>query len=77
MIEAAAVVSALIGHWDDFAIISALLLFNAAHLINHASIYPLYKRVMIPQSNWIGMSQVPPRPKVRWNYCGRLTTINR
>src|SRR5277367_3914382 len=30
MIEAAAVVSALIGHWDDFAIIAALLLFNAA-----------------------------------------------
>lgn len=29
MIEAAAVVSALIGHWDDFAIIVALLLFNA------------------------------------------------
>jgi H+-transporting ATPase len=28
MIEAAAVVSALIGHWDDFAIIAALLLFN-------------------------------------------------
>ena len=30
MIEAAAVVSALIGHWDDFTIIIALLLFNAA-----------------------------------------------
>jgi H+-transporting ATPase len=29
MIEAAALVSALIGHWEDFAIISALLLFNA------------------------------------------------
>jgi H+-transporting ATPase len=29
MIEAAAVVSALIGHWEDFAIITALLLFNA------------------------------------------------
>ncbi|MFO1210068.1 MAG: plasma-membrane proton-efflux P-type ATPase [Amaricoccus sp.] len=29
MIEAAAVVSALLGHWDDFAIIAALLLFNA------------------------------------------------
>ena len=28
MIEAAALVSALIGHWDDFAIISFLLLFN-------------------------------------------------
>lgn len=30
MIEAAALVSALIGHWDDFAIIMALLLFNVA-----------------------------------------------
>ena len=30
MIEAAAVVSAAIGHWDDFAIITALLLFNVA-----------------------------------------------
>jgi H+-transporting ATPase len=30
MIEAAAIVSALIGHWEDFAIITALLLFNAA-----------------------------------------------
>jgi H+-transporting ATPase len=30
MIEAAAIVSAIIGHWDDFAIIIALLLFNAA-----------------------------------------------
>ena len=30
MIEAAAVISALIGHWDDFAIITALLLFNVA-----------------------------------------------
>lgn len=30
MIEAAAVVSAVIGHWDDFTIITALLLFNAA-----------------------------------------------
>ena len=29
MIEAAAVVSALLGHWDDFAIIAALLFFNA------------------------------------------------
>jgi H+-transporting ATPase len=29
MIEAAAIVSAVIGHWDDFVIISALLLFNA------------------------------------------------
>ena len=28
MIEAAALVSALIGHWDDFAIIAFLLLFN-------------------------------------------------
>lgn len=28
MIEAAALVSAIIGHWDDFAIIIALLLFN-------------------------------------------------
>jgi H+-transporting ATPase len=30
MIEAAAIVSAIIGHWDDFAIITGLLLFNAA-----------------------------------------------
>jgi H+-transporting ATPase len=30
MIEAAAIVSAVIGHWDDFAIITGLLLFNAA-----------------------------------------------
>jgi ATPase, P-type (transporting), HAD superfamily, subfamily IC len=30
MIEAAAVVSAVIGHWDDFVIIAALLFFNAA-----------------------------------------------
>src|SRR5271170_7169862 len=30
MIEAAALVSAVIGHWDDFAIITALLLFNVA-----------------------------------------------
>src|SRR6516165_5841948 len=30
MVEAAAIVSAIIGHWDDFAIIIALLLFNAA-----------------------------------------------
>jgi H+-transporting ATPase len=30
MIEAAAIVSAVIGHWDDFAIITALLFFNAA-----------------------------------------------
>jgi H+-transporting ATPase len=30
MIEAAAIVSAVIGHWDDFAIIAALLFFNAA-----------------------------------------------
>ena len=30
MIEAAALVSAMIGHWDDFAIIMALLLFNVA-----------------------------------------------
>jgi H+-transporting ATPase len=29
MIEAAALVSALIGHWEDFVIIAALLLFNA------------------------------------------------
>ncbi len=29
MIEAAAVVSAVLGHWDDFAIIAALLVFNA------------------------------------------------
>ncbi len=29
MIEAAALISALIGHWQDFAIISGLLLFNA------------------------------------------------
>lgn len=28
MIEAAAIVSAIIGHWDDFAIIMTLLLFN-------------------------------------------------
>ena len=30
MIEAAAIVSAIIGHWEDFAIITALLFFNAA-----------------------------------------------
>lgn len=30
MIEAAALVSAIIGHWGDFAIIATLLLFNAA-----------------------------------------------
>src|SRR5262245_1339898 len=30
MIEAAAIVSAIIGHWDDFIIITALLFFNAA-----------------------------------------------
>ena len=30
MIEAAAIVSAIIGHWDDFAIIAGLLFFNAA-----------------------------------------------
>ena len=30
MIEAAAIVSAIFGHWDDFAIITGLLLFNAA-----------------------------------------------
>jgi H+-transporting ATPase len=30
MIEAAALVSALIGHWNDFIIITALLVFNAA-----------------------------------------------
>ena len=30
MIEAAALVSAVIGHWNDFAIITALLLFNVA-----------------------------------------------
>jgi H+-transporting ATPase len=30
MIEAAAIVSAIIGHWDDFAIITGLLFFNAA-----------------------------------------------
>lgn len=30
MIEAASIVSAILGHWDDFAIIFALLLFNAA-----------------------------------------------
>jgi H+-transporting ATPase len=30
MIEAAAIVSAIIGHWDDFVIIAALLFFNAA-----------------------------------------------
>lgn len=30
MIEAAALVSAVIGHWGDFAIIATLLLFNAA-----------------------------------------------
>jgi H+-transporting ATPase len=30
MIEAAAIVSAVIGHWDDFIIIMALLIFNAA-----------------------------------------------
>ena len=29
MIEAAAIVSALLGRWDDFAIIAGLLLFNA------------------------------------------------
>lgn len=29
MIEAAALVSAIIGHWDDFAIIAGLLIFNA------------------------------------------------
>jgi hypothetical protein len=30
MIEAAAIVSAVIGQWDDFAIITGLLFFNAA-----------------------------------------------
>jgi len=30
VIEAAALVSALLGHWDDFVIIASLLLFNAA-----------------------------------------------
>jgi H+-transporting ATPase len=30
MIEAAALVSAILGHWQDFVIIAALLLFNAA-----------------------------------------------
>ncbi|MBP7243141.1 plasma-membrane proton-efflux P-type ATPase [Amaricoccus sp.] len=30
MIEAAAVVSAILGHWQDFAIITGLLVFNAA-----------------------------------------------
>ena len=30
MIEAAALVSAIIGHWDDFVIITGLLFFNAA-----------------------------------------------
>ena len=30
MIEAAAAVSAFIGHWDDFTIIAGLLFFNAA-----------------------------------------------
>ena len=30
MIEAAAIVSAILGHWDDFAIIASLLVFNAA-----------------------------------------------
>jgi H+-transporting ATPase len=30
MIEAAAIVSAIIGHWGDFAIIAGLLFFNAA-----------------------------------------------
>jgi H+-transporting ATPase len=30
MIEAAALVSAIIGHWDEFAIITGLLFFNAA-----------------------------------------------
>ncbi|MEM8569851.1 MAG: plasma-membrane proton-efflux P-type ATPase [Pseudomonadota bacterium] len=30
IIEAAAIISALLGHWDDFIIITALLLFNVA-----------------------------------------------
>lgn len=30
MIEAAAIVSAIIGHWEDFAIIAALLVFNTS-----------------------------------------------
>src|SRR5262249_14711800 len=30
MIEAAAAVSAIVGHWDDFAVLVALLVFNAA-----------------------------------------------
>jgi len=30
LIEAAAAISAFLGHWEDFAIIAALLLFNAA-----------------------------------------------
>ena len=30
MIEAAAIVSAVIGHWTDFAVITGLLFFNAA-----------------------------------------------
>ena len=29
MIEAAALISAILGHWDDFAIITGLLVFNA------------------------------------------------
>src|SRR5262249_39663012 len=33
MIEAAAIVSAVIGHWDDFAIIAALLFFSAAGIL--------------------------------------------
>src|SRR5271165_2036338 len=30
MIEAAAIVSAILGHWEDFIIIAALLVFNCA-----------------------------------------------
>src|SRR5262245_4218812 len=69
MIEAAAVVSAILGRWDDFVIIAGLLLFNAGLELwqNMKASNPLaaLKKGLAPQSN--GAAQRKDRHRRRDN----------
>lgn len=68
MIEAAAIVSAIIGHWDDFVIILILLLFNACIELwqdrKASNALSALKKGLAPTANVMRMENLPPFKQV-------------
>lgn len=68
MIEAAAIVSAIIGHWYDFVIILILLLFNACIELwqdrKASNALSALKKGLAPTANVMRMENLPPFKQV-------------